>query len=290
MDNKDSQGTLLTEICGLAVGECVQGVKTCSKGTWSECGASVTPLDEVCDNKDNNCDGATDEDLEKECYNQDTGVIGKGICKMGKSTCGAGTWSNCMGAVYPADKETCDNLDNDCDGQVDEGIPVLHCGMGECEHDAPACDDGIPQSCDPYEGLTSEVCDWKDNDCDGNTDEICSKIFVTVKIDGGSNIATASYKVDYPESMVSFTKVADNDGFDAKDSLDVGGVVNMQQFADYGNEQSGPKDISVLEFAITSATDLPSPGDFTITDTELYGPFGNEITGVTISIEVITAE
>ncbi len=47
--------------CGSSVGACVQGEKTCvAGGTWSECVGEVKPSEEVCDGKDNDCDGLVD--------------------------------------------------------------------------------------------------------------------------------------------------------------------------------------------------------------------------------------
>jgi hypothetical protein len=45
------------------VGECVAGTQTCdATGHWGACAGNVRPMTERCDSRDNNCDGATDED------------------------------------------------------------------------------------------------------------------------------------------------------------------------------------------------------------------------------------
>jgi len=50
-----------TRQCGTTdVGECQYGVETCSSGNWSSCSGSVGPEAEVCDGKDNDCDGIVD--------------------------------------------------------------------------------------------------------------------------------------------------------------------------------------------------------------------------------------
>ena len=89
--------------------------------------------------------------------------------------------------VGPAALETCDNIDNDCDGELDEGLgslwypdvdddgfgdPTL--GLAACEPpnatyiaDGSDCDDARP---DVYPGAP-EVCDNVDNDCDSLVDE-----------------------------------------------------------------------------------------------------------------------
>jgi hypothetical protein len=61
------------------------------------------------------------------------------------------------------EEEICDNVDNDCDGKIDEDLKRPN--PYGCEEDI--CENGVWQGKTPKE----EVCDGKDNDCDQLVDE-----------------------------------------------------------------------------------------------------------------------
>ena len=73
--------------------------------------------------------------------------------------------------VGGSDVEECNGVDDDCDGQADEDLGFLACGIGACFHTVPACVGGTPQICDPTEGVDLEECNGADDDCDGQVDE-----------------------------------------------------------------------------------------------------------------------
>jgi hypothetical protein len=77
-----------------------------------------------------------------------------------------------------ATQESCNGIDDDCDGTIDEGLPATRtCGLGVQEQTIPFCTEGRLNACKtrPPSVNVADGCppDGKDNDSDGMVDEDC---------------------------------------------------------------------------------------------------------------------
>ncbi len=166
-----------------------------TQGDCNENDSLINPGEiEICDGRDNNCDGTIDEgfvdadsDGYKECFddcNDSDPAVNPGeseIAYNGKDDdCNAATpdddldsdsypgASDCDdydSSVNPGAVEICDGIDNNCNGNIDENFTDADGdGYAACYDD---CDDSV-YSTNPG---APEICDGIDNNCDGSIDE-----------------------------------------------------------------------------------------------------------------------
>ncbi|MEW5849731.1 MAG: putative metal-binding motif-containing protein [Myxococcota bacterium] len=160
--------------------------------TNTDCNDDVSTIypgaQEYCDGVDNNCVGGVDEPFLVTSvggYDRRVGeacddVDDPDVCELGTVQCVSLTAADCVNDVARA--ETCNNQDDDCDGDTDEDFSIAG-PNGTTLAVGDACDDNDEDYC-PYGHVectsatsaacvgdlpTPEVCDGynEDNDCDG---------------------------------------------------------------------------------------------------------------------------
>jgi hypothetical protein len=129
---------------------------------------------EKCNKIDDNCDGKIDEGLPILTYHVDMDGDGHGIASGPTVTdCvaprgyGVGTddCDDTKNYVYAGAPELCNYVDDNCNGQIDEGARIA-CGMGWCRRLGAGCGS---TDCTPG-APRAETCNAFDDDCDGVND------------------------------------------------------------------------------------------------------------------------
>ena len=151
-------------------GICADGRMKCVGDTLQCVQTNQPKPDEECNGLDDNCNGEVDEGDPGGGASCDTGLLGQ--CAPGHLHCKGGM-IKCVQDVQ-AEPEKCDGLDNDCDGNVDNGNPgggkLCNTGLkGECAKGHTSCVSG-ELKCLQDKQPTAEVCNGLDDDCDGVID------------------------------------------------------------------------------------------------------------------------
>jgi len=174
------EGFGLGTSCSVGVGACTNtGVVICDGSGGTTCDAVPgMPQTETCNNIDDDCDGSVDNGNPGGGMSCSTGL--NGVCDAGTTNCAAGGMLDCVPNVTPGSQmETCNGLDDNCDGVSDEGFNLgMSCtnGLGICMATGQIICDGMGGAlCDAVPGTPQqEICgDMLDSDCDGNLDNGC---------------------------------------------------------------------------------------------------------------------
>ena len=193
--------------------------------------------DEICDQKDNDCNGEIDEDGLTEYY-IDADGDGYGDPSQTIQACdlreGISLFDNDCNdqnaSIFPTAEEICDEIDNNCDGSVDEGVLGLFYldadgdGFGDNFITEEACE--VPENYTTIAGDCNDIqpfinpnaieyCDGADNNCDGFTDEEGSigelTFYRDADIDGHGDIDEPTLACSQPTGYVESADDCDDD-------------------------------------------------------------------------------
>ncbi len=158
---------------------------------------SYPGADEICDGRDNDCDGTSDEDAtDATTWYADADADRYGDAATSVTSCtrpsgyvaDATDCDDAVAAIHPGAEETCNDVDDDCDREVDEDATDADPWYADSDGDSWGNAAYVVYACDQPTGYgpsygdcndadaaihpeADEICDLADNDCDGSVDE-----------------------------------------------------------------------------------------------------------------------
>jgi len=164
---------------------CPEGTIVCTSGALV-CNDATGTTVETCNGLDDNCNGQIDEGNPgggATCDGSDSDA-----CKEGTFTCTGGVLvcSDTSGNNV----ESCNGVDDDCDGLTDEGNPG---GGVACDGpDSDFCPEGVTACtagaivCSDNTGSNAELCNGLDDNCNGTIDESPTNVGVACTVGSGT--------------------------------------------------------------------------------------------------------
>ena len=157
-------------LCKVLIGECF-GSPVCTVQGQLECSKVKQPKLEMCNGEDDDCDGQIDEDYAwvHPVDGSKAGLgtaCGLGVCVGGTVKCQTLSKATCDSADKATD-ETCNNVDDDCDGSVDEGTcsDGSDCTSDLCDGATGKCSNPPAVQCDDSNVCTNDTCDAASGQC-----------------------------------------------------------------------------------------------------------------------------
>jgi len=206
---------------------------TLYEGDCDDADAEIHPdAEELCDGIDNDCDGTEDEGDAGDAtsWYADADSDGYGDPDDGMTACEEPSGyvedsSDCddsNSTINLAASETCDSVDEDCDGSVDEGALTTYYADADADGHGNSAD--TTEDCSTPSGYATvggdcddsdaeahpdaiEVCNGIDDDCDGDTDEDDADDASTWYEDGDSDsygdLTSTAVSCDAPSGYVA---------------------------------------------------------------------------------------
>jgi hypothetical protein len=130
-DGETDEDFDLGTACSVGVGACeAVGARICDGMGSATCSATAgAPTDETCNGVDDDCNGVTDEgfDLGAACS------AGLGACEtQGALECDGMGGTTCNAQPGAPTDETCNGVDDDCDGMIDDGTCITCTEDADC--------------------------------------------------------------------------------------------------------------------------------------------------------------
>jgi hypothetical protein len=211
------------------LGVCKYTNQICIEGKW-ECVPPDTFGEEVCDNRDNDCDGEIDEDTledpifndgERFFYSGDPDTINVGECRAGYKECSNGT-ATIRNMVIPVSEICGNSQDDDCDGLIDEN------SSGADETDYLLIIDYSGSMNEVNDAVATALCNWSTQGILFNSRFAVVAIgYLNSQNDPSSSVMQATLLTDFTDSQTACDTIRYNN------SLFISGSIELQLDATY---------------------------------------------------------